>query len=258
MVASTKVLDALKGMGLNLYERKLYVALLSRGVATAGELSELANVPRSRAYDILESLAEKGFVVPQPGRPIKYVALAPRDAFERHKEILKRNLEEALERVDRIAVSDVMNELENIYENGLNLIQPYDMTGTIKGKENIHQHIAMLFKTAEKEVNIIAGDVMLEELYTKHLRTLRKLVRRGVKIKVLAPETERIPIKTIKDIVEFRGIKKPIANMIAIDKKHVILTLTDPKKVHHSQNVAFWAQSQHLAENLIEHLLNSL
>ena len=34
---------------LNLYEVKIWTALLSRGVSTAGELSDIANVPRSRS-----------------------------------------------------------------------------------------------------------------------------------------------------------------------------------------------------------------
>jgi sugar-specific transcriptional regulator TrmB len=59
MVASIQVLDALKSIGLNLYERKIFVALLARGVATAAEVSEIAKVPRSRSYDILESLGDK-------------------------------------------------------------------------------------------------------------------------------------------------------------------------------------------------------
>ena len=46
MVASARALDALKTIGLNKYERNLWVALLSRGSATAGELSDISNVPR--------------------------------------------------------------------------------------------------------------------------------------------------------------------------------------------------------------------
>lgn len=90
MLASTKVLDTLKGIGLNLYERKLWVALLARGTSTAGELSEIANVPRSRAYDVLQSLAEKGFVVVQTGKPIKYVAVSPEESLDRAKISLKK------------------------------------------------------------------------------------------------------------------------------------------------------------------------
>ena len=48
MIASQEVLDVLKSIGLNLYERKIYVALLAKGVATAAQVSEIANVPRSR------------------------------------------------------------------------------------------------------------------------------------------------------------------------------------------------------------------
>ena len=50
---------------LNLYEVKIWTALLSRGVSTAGELSDIANVPRSRSYDVLESLEKKGFTIDQ-------------------------------------------------------------------------------------------------------------------------------------------------------------------------------------------------
>ena len=79
MVASMQVFDALKSIGLNLYERRIFVALLAKGVATAAEVSEIAKVPRSRSYDILESLADKGFVMVQPSKPIRYVALQPNE-----------------------------------------------------------------------------------------------------------------------------------------------------------------------------------
>jgi len=58
----SKAEKQLKNLGLNSYEVKIWTALLSRGVSTAGELSDIANVPRSRSYDVLESLEKKGFV----------------------------------------------------------------------------------------------------------------------------------------------------------------------------------------------------
>src|SRR3989344_455537 len=100
MVVSTEAFDALKGIGLNLYERKIFVALLAKGIATAGEVSGIAKVPRSRSYDILESLADKGFVVLQPSKPIRYIALAPDDALERVGGNLELKHKETLERLD--------------------------------------------------------------------------------------------------------------------------------------------------------------
>ncbi len=63
MIIQPELLNKLKDFGLNSYESKIWVALLSRGVSTAGELSDIANVPRSRSYDVLESLEKKGFVI---------------------------------------------------------------------------------------------------------------------------------------------------------------------------------------------------
>ena len=102
MVASTQALDALKSIGLNLYERKIFVALLAKSVATAAEVSEIAKVPRSRSYDILESLADKGFVMVQPSKPIRYVALPPKEALERTKQTLKKKHDEMMDRISRL------------------------------------------------------------------------------------------------------------------------------------------------------------
>ena len=75
--------------GLNLYEVRIWTALLSRGVSTAGELSDIGDVPRSRAYDVLESLEKKGFVVMKVGKPIKYLAVEPKEVVERVKKSIK-------------------------------------------------------------------------------------------------------------------------------------------------------------------------
>jgi len=92
MIVEKKILSKLKDFGLNSYESKVWVALLSRGVSTAGELSDIANVPRSRSYDVLESLEKKGFVVMKLGKPIKYIAVPPPEAIERLKRSTARFL----------------------------------------------------------------------------------------------------------------------------------------------------------------------
>src|SRR3989338_3185272 len=44
---------------LNIYEVKIWTALLSKGVAAAGELSDMSNVPRSRSYYVKNRKANK-------------------------------------------------------------------------------------------------------------------------------------------------------------------------------------------------------
>ena len=58
---------------LNIYETKVWLALLGKGVATAGEIAEISNVPRSRTYDVLESLEKRGFAIAKLGKPVKYI-----------------------------------------------------------------------------------------------------------------------------------------------------------------------------------------
>jgi sugar-specific transcriptional regulator TrmB len=107
-------MDALRTIGLNKYERNLWAALLSRGASTAGELSDISNVPRSRCYDVLESLADRGFVVIQPGKPMKYVAVPPREAFERAKKKIQEEAVELTDKIERIKKSDAIKELEEL------------------------------------------------------------------------------------------------------------------------------------------------
>src|SRR5512137_2145167 len=101
MIVKDEFLSKLrKSFGLNLYEVKIWAALLSRGVSTAGELSDIANVPRSRSYDILESLEKKGFVIMKLGKPIKYIAVPPQEVVERVKKNMKREADDTQKRLE--------------------------------------------------------------------------------------------------------------------------------------------------------------
>ena len=258
MVASTEVLDALKSIGLNLYERKIFVALLAKGVATAAEVSEIASVPRSRSYDILESLAEKGFVMVQPSKPIKYVALAPKEALERTKQNLKVKHDEMVDRIDKLKVSSVVQELEGIYKNGLNLVQPTEMTGTLKGRYIIDRQLRSAFKDAKESIHIMTTEQGLNDLYSKHFRILKKANRAGVKLRVMAPFGEDALSKAFSQIADIKRISKPQGRMAIIDGQNMLMALTNDKDVHETQDIAFWASSEHAVKSMASPLFNSL
>ena len=108
---------------LNLYEVKIWTALLSRGVSTAGELSDIANVPRSRSYDVLESLEKKGFVIMKLGKPIKYIAVPPKEAVERVKKRISEEAEFKQKMLEEIEASDIIEELTLLHNQGVELIE---------------------------------------------------------------------------------------------------------------------------------------
>src|SRR3989339_1245820 len=117
MIVKDEFLSKLRRyFNLNLYEVKIWTALLSRGVSTAGELSDIANVPRSRSYDVLESLEKKGFIVMKVGKPISYMAVAPHEVIERIKKKLEQESKERLELLEQMKSAKVLEELTLLHE----------------------------------------------------------------------------------------------------------------------------------------------
>ncbi len=256
MVVSNTALDALKSIGLNLYERKIWVSLLAKGLSTAGEVSSIAKVPRSRSYDILESLAEKGFVIAQPSKPIRYIALEPKDALERAQNNLERKHMEMQERITRLSASPIVAELENVYKQGFALIQPFEMTGTIKGKQAVNQQLRALFKRAKDKITVVTTKNGLTELHNTQFNILKKAAKRGVKIKIYAPLDKSSP--SFGDVADVKHVEQSNGRVFTIDGEHVVMALTDDTKVHESQDVAFWAQSPHVVKDVMEPFLNSI
>jgi len=252
MIASTEVLDALKSIGLNLYERRIFVALLAKGVATAAEVSEIASVPRSRSYDVLESLADKGFVMVQPSKPIKYVALAPKEALDRTKENLVRKHEEMVSRIDKLKTSSLVEELEKIYSQGLNLVQPTEMTGTLKGRYVIDRQLRQAFKSAKNSIDIITTEQGLNDLYSKHFRTLKKASRTGVKLRIVAPLSDNAVTNALSGIAELKNLESPAGRVFMIDGSDMLMALTDDSSVHETQDIALWASSPHAVKSMGE------
>lgn len=258
MLGSNRVLDALKNIGLNLYERKIYIALLAKGVATATMVSEISGVPRSRSYDVLQSLADKGFVVMQPSKPIKYVALQPKEALEKTKENMEKKHKEMIARIDELKNSDVITELNSIHKEGLSVVQPYEMTGTLKGSDIINRQLSSIFKESEKTINIATTESGLKNLYSNHFRILKKLSKNGIQIKIAAPFTDKKIAKDFSSIAEIKHVREPRGRVYTVDNKHIIVSLSDDSKVHETQDVMFWANSEHAVKNLGESVFSQI
>ena len=141
MLMQKEVITQLKNIGLNSYESKLWLALLAKGVASAGELSDMANVPRSRSYDVLESLEKKGFIIMKIGKPIKYIAVQPDHVIENVRKRIVDDADQQEKFLSKIEESPLIDELKTIYKSGVSEIDPMDLTGSIKGRKNLYNHI---------------------------------------------------------------------------------------------------------------------
>lgn len=255
MVASQETLDKLEDIGLNMYERKIYSALLGRGVSTAGELSEMTNVPRSRAYDVLESLAEKGFTVIKSNKPMEYVAIPPQQAIENIKKQHRKELEEKLNKLDSFKGSEAVNELEELYDQGLELVEPEEMSGSLKGEHQITQHMGTMFQEASDSIKIATSEEGLRDLHENHAELLQEARQNGVNVQILAPVTDsnRSAYEGVKEFAEVRHLEDsndfsvPEGRFAIIDNDALTMSMTHDQ-VHSTQDTAFWTKSDHMAE----------
>ncbi len=244
MIVQKDFLNKLRDFGLNSYESRLWTALLSRGVSTAGELSDIANVPRSRSYDVLESLEKKGFVMTKVGKPIKYIAVSPEEVFERVKKRIRQTTEERLVIIDNMKKSSVLDELKLLHSTGLELVEPYDLSGSIKGRDNLYTHIESRIKNARDTILIstTAQGLVRKAAYFK--KSLTKAQERGVKTLVLATvnKESQEAAKELGKVVEIRSKQNP-ARYIMIDGKEITFMLSDDKQVHSNYDTGIWVNT---------------
>jgi len=86
MIAKQDLINKIKDyFDLNIYETKVWLALLGKGSASAGEIASISGVPRSRTYDVLEGLEKKGFAIVKLGKPVKYLGVKPKMILEKMK-----------------------------------------------------------------------------------------------------------------------------------------------------------------------------
>lgn len=228
--------------GLNLYEVKIWSALLSRGVSTAGELSDIGNVPRSRAYDVLESLEKKGFVTMKLGKPMKYIAVEPEEVIERVKKSIKKEAEESINQLKGLTESGVLDELNQLHTVGIEYIEPTDLSGIVRGRSNIYSHLDYMIRNAEKSVTIMttSGGVLrkLKELAP----VFERLNRKKVKIRIAAPLTKETAaeLRLMSGAVDLKHANTFDARFCIVDGKNLLFMLMDDKKVHPSYDTGVW------------------
>jgi sugar-specific transcriptional regulator TrmB len=137
------IVDHLIQLGLNEYEAKAYIAAVALGEGTIKEISDESGVPRSRAYDVMERLAEKGLVEVGNTTPLYYRANEPTKATNHLMEEIKFASDE---------VSRYLNDIGRRAEKRDNPIW------TLKGDWAINHKVCEMIDSAKSDVEIVCGN----------------------------------------------------------------------------------------------------
>jgi len=251
MIVKEEFLSKLRSLfALNLYEVRIWTALLSRGISTAGELSDIGNVPRSRAYDILESLEKKGFVVMKLGKPIKYIAVEPKEVVERVKKYVQKETVSKVKRLDDIKGSDVLSELNSLHKQGIEFIEPSDLSGAIRGRHNIYTHLETMVKGAQKSITLVTTSKGLIRKVDALKPEFDRLKKKGVKIRIAAPINNKEMhscVKEVSKVADVRNSDNVDARFCIVDGKDMMFMVLNDEEVHPSYDVGIWVNTPYFA-----------
>jgi len=250
MIVKEELLSQLRQLfSLNLYEVKIWTALLSRGISTAGELSEIGEVPRSRTYDVLESLEKKGFIVVKLGKPLSYVAVEPLEVVERSKKLVNRDAKDQVKKLDGLKGGDLLGELDSLYKQGIEFVEPADLSGALRGRHNIYTHMETMIKNAKKSVYLVTSSKGLIRKADALKSTLQALAKKGVDIRIAAP-IDKESVAVAKEFSEFAKVKvvdKLDARFCIVDDNELIFMVMDDKDVHPTYDVGIWVNTPYFA-----------
>lgn len=240
---------------LNIYETKVWLALLSKGIASAGEVAELSGVPRSRTYDVLESLEKRGFAIIKIGKPVKYISVKPTEVIEKMKSEMLQEAQEKMKSLSNLRTTNEYLELEQLHNSGIAPIKTHEITGSLRGRSNVMSKMRDLIEAAEREVLICTSVADFENKSRVLTPALEHLNKSNVKVRLaLSGDAERIKKITTKLNMKIKTIDTPARFFIA-DRKQALLMIT-PENAE--EEIGIWLNSGFFTDSLLHVVDNAL
>ena len=230
---------------LNVYETKVWLALLGKGIASAGEVAEISGVPRSRTYDVLESLEKKGFAIVKIGKPVKYLGIKPKMILEKLKNNIRKKAEDRIVTLSGIKETDEFLQLEQIYNEGIDPVKREEVSAALKGRSNISNYLREILQEASKEVIVCTNAEEIKLKVKLFKETFDKLRQANIKVKVALSGDEKL-IGKLSKILEMKIKKVDVsAKFFIIDRKEILFYLS---KGTDKEDIAIWLNSEFFSE----------
>ncbi len=218
------IIERLINVGLTKYEASVYYTLLQNPDLSATEVANLAKVPRTRVYEVINLLHDKGFCKKSDDEKIKkFNAINPRFAFNN---LLEKNKQDYTKSVKSINL--LSEELEPIFELSKEEAEdPSKHIEVIVGNNEILEKINEYGKDVKEEIL-----TMNKAPYVIDFSAVQKRGKvayfPGLKYKFV---TEKADINN-EDFVHFLQLWEDVgAEVRVVDEVHTKLIVLDKKRV---------------------------
>jgi len=233
------LIELRKHFRLNIYEAKIWAALLSRGIASAGELADISGVPRSRCYDVLESLEKKGFIIMKIGKPIRYLAVNPETILERVKRSVKEEADELSMQFESVKETEEFKELELLHKTGVQHVDISSISKSVVGRTSVNRQIKDLLSKSKSNVVVVANQAHVERAAKLLKGFMQAFAKKGIKLRVYAPRNKVIA-KKLQNI-EYAEYNAN-SSFVTVDGKEMLFMVSNAD-VAPDYEVAIWVDS---------------
>ena len=214
----------LKKAGLTAYEAKSYICLLRYGAQEGPEVAKRSDVPKTRVYDSLRSLVDKGLASKIQENPMRFSPIDPesglKSLFEKKRNKLKFHEEKALEDLKKINKKE---KKEGKVEEKVDVVAGFD---------KMFSMISERFKDTREELLIFSVG---EEIPNKLKVTIQRLRNRNVDVKFIASKYDQENIEILREFQNKLGMNIRHYNTTqeytfsVRDGKRVMINVRDPK-----------------------------
>jgi sugar-specific transcriptional regulator TrmB len=159
--------------------------------------------------------------------------------------------QEKIKRLDELKSNDVLGELNVLHKQGITLIEPADLSGSLKGRHNLYNHLEMTIRNASKSVTLMTTSQGFLRKVEGLKPVLEKLKKKGVKIRIAAPlnKDTKAALKDISSVAEVRNADSK-ARFCIVDGKEIVFMILDDKEVHPTYDVGIWVNTPFFAKAL--------
>ncbi len=230
----------LEQLGLTEYEAKTLTALFRLKESEAPEVSRIAQVPKTRVYDVLDRLTKRKLVIEIYGRPKKYRVV---DAEAVFSELLSKKKEEIAQLELK---ANQIKELLTITNGGE---EATEKVMKVKDKFDFMRILAQEIDQAKEQVVAFTG---LDKEHLHLRESIKNAARKNVKVKLIS----RIPNEVKKLAreygdagVDLRELEHGM-NAYVIDGKKVILGISDFNQERPEYHFTIWNNNKPMAATL--------
>jgi len=229
------VVGLLKELNLTEYEAKALVTLFKFSECDAPTISRNSEIPKTRIYDVLEKLKERGLVLEVYKKPKTYKVINPDEIFNNLLLVKSKEFKELAGKVDELVAGKHWSEKAN---------GPTEKILQVNNIKDYNKFLAQEFQSAQKEVH---GFTHMDE----RVDAFKGLMaNKNISVKFLTK-----PMTRVHDLPKHFNVQEVNHSMDAfvLDRKKVIMALTDLTNPRKSYHLTVLENNPSLAAALLSH-----